>query len=61
MAEEKPKEPVKWRVGAYVSEETYNKIQSLQYEAKRETGKKLSQGQVLDEIFLNIKIIKIGK
>ncbi|MDG6137601.1 hypothetical protein NF702_10320 [Lactococcus petauri] len=48
----------KWRIGAYVEESTYQKITALQHEKKRKTGKKASQGQVLDEVFKNIKIEK---
>lgn len=48
----------KWRIGAYVEESTYEKITALQHEKKRKTGKKASQGQVLDEVFKNIKIEK---
>ncbi|MDT2371329.1 hypothetical protein P6Z85_14560 [Enterococcus faecium] len=55
MATEKE---VKWRVGAYVSKETYQKIQAMQYLKKEETGRKYSQGQVLDDVF---KDIKVGK
>lgn len=55
MAEEKE---MKWRVGAYVTEETYQKITAIQHEKKRKTGKKASQGQVLDEIFKNIEVPK---
>lgn len=48
----------KWRVGAYVSEETYKKINALQLQAKKETGSKKSQGQILDEIFEKIELNK---
>jgi hypothetical protein len=42
---------VKWRVSAYVSEETYNKLVAYQHDIKRQTGKKISQGKALDDLF----------
>lgn len=50
MAEEKE---VKYRVGAYVTRETWEKIVEIQTEQKAKTGKKPSQGQVIDEVFKN--------
>lgn len=49
------KEDTKWRVGAYVTEETYQKLIDYQLKRKKETGRKLSQGQVLDEIFSSLE------
>lgn len=48
---------VKWRVSAYVSEKTYNRLVAYQHDVKRQTGKKISQGKALDELFekLNLK------
>lgn len=45
----------KYRVSAYVNGETYEKLIAMQTKKKIETNKKVSQGQVLDEIFKNIE------
>lgn len=44
----------KYRLNAYVSEETYRKILDMQMEEKFKTQKKVSQGQVVDKVFKNI-------
>lgn len=49
MAEEK------YRVSAYVNETTYKELMDLQYKRKLETKKKVSQGQILDELFELLK------
>lgn len=52
MTNENEKE-IKYRIGAYVTRETWEKIIKIQTEQKTKTGKKPSQGQVIDEIFKN--------
>lgn len=46
---------IKYRVGAYVSRETWEKIIKIQTDEKIKTGKKPSQGQVLDKIIKNME------
>lgn len=54
MAVEKEEKEVKYRIGAYVNRETYEKIMRLQTEGKIETGIKPSQGDVLNKVFKNV-------
>lgn len=44
-------ENIKWRVSAYVSEKTYNRLVAYQHDVRKTTGKKISQGKALDELF----------
>lgn len=53
MAEEKEQ---KYRVNAYVDVSTYEKLLAIQAKKKIQTNKKVSQGQVLDEIFKDVKV-----
>lgn len=38
----------KYRIGAYVERETWEKINEIQAKIKADTGKKPTQGQVID-------------
>lgn len=38
----------KYRIGAYVEKETWEKVIELQLKIKSDTGKKPSQGEVID-------------
>ncbi|VGM77966.1 Uncharacterised protein [Streptococcus pneumoniae] len=40
----------KYRLGAYVERETYEKIMKVQLDIKAQTGHKPSQGEVLDKL-----------
>lgn len=52
---EEDNKEVKYRVGAYVSRETWEKIIKIQTDEKIKTGKKPSQGQILDKIIKEMK------
>lgn len=55
---EEDNKEVKYRVGAYVSRETWEKIIKIQTDEKIKTGKKPSQGQILDKIIKEMKEMK---
>lgn len=48
-------EKVKYRVGAYVKQETWEKITKIQNEERSRTGRKPSQGEILDRILEQYK------
>lgn len=45
----------KYRVGAYVNKDTWEKLIKIQMELKEKTGKKPSQGQILDKVMSEYK------
>lgn len=51
MAEEKEQ---RYRVSAYVSGATYEKLMAMQAKERMKQNKKVSQGQILDEVFKKI-------
>ena len=53
MAKEKEE---KYRVNAYVNLETYQKLMDLQMKEKIVKNKKVSQGQILEKIFKDVKV-----
>lgn len=46
----------KYRVSAYVTGSTYEKLMALQAKERLKKNKKVSQGQILDDVFSKIKI-----
>lgn len=48
----------KFRVSAYVTGATYEKLMALQAKERLRQNKKVSQGQILDNIFLKIDVNK---
>lgn len=51
----------KYRVNIWVSGETYEKIIELQTAKKLETQKRVSQGQIVDDVFKTIDTEKGAK
>lgn len=48
----------KYRVSAYVTGSTYEKLMALQAKERLKQNKKVSQGQILDDVFSKIEIDK---
>lgn len=48
----------KYRVSAYVTGVTYEKLMALQANERLKQNKKVSQGQILDDVFSKIEIDK---
>ena len=48
----------KFRVSAYVTGATYEKLMALQAKERLRQNKKVSQGQILDNIFSKIDVNK---
>lgn len=54
-------EQEKFRLSAFVNAETYEKIMTLQTTRRLETKRKVSQGEIIDEIFKSVDITKEGE
>lgn len=54
-------EQEKFRLSAFVNADTYEKIMALQATRRIETKKKVSQGQIIDEVFKSVDTTKEGE